>query len=59
MKLLEIISPEGERKTREIVDPLSPCSPTDLSLLEGNLDKILTTGVPVESCLRQESEVVR
>lgn len=49
----------AERKIRETVDPLSACSPTDLSRIEGSLDKILTTGVPVESCVRRESDAIR
>lgn len=34
---------------RETVDPVSACSPIDLSRLEGILERILTTGMPVVS----------
>jgi hypothetical protein len=48
-----------DMKISDTMDPVSDCSPTDLSLLVGTLDRIRTTGVPVMSCRRRLSDEMR
>lgn len=48
-----------DRNIMEMMDPVSACSPTDLTRLPGNLERIRTTGVPVVSCRSLINEEVR
>ena len=47
------------RNKRETTDPVSDCSPTDFSCLEGVRDKMRTTGAPVDSCRNDVSDEMR
>lgn len=45
--------------SRATTEPVSDCSPTYRSLLDGFLERIFTTGVPEISCRRFVKEEVR
>jgi len=46
MKELDIMSPDGDRKIRDTTEPVSDCSPMDLSRRLGTRERMRTTGAP-------------
>jgi hypothetical protein len=48
-----------ERNINDIVEPVSACSPTDLSRRVGSRDRIRTTGVPDLSWRNRDNDEVR
>jgi len=47
------------RNRRETVEPVSDCSPIAVTRFSGSRESIRTTGFPVVSCRRSDSELMR